>query len=229
MKHLLIALACLLPLSLSAQKTEGRIVFEEAREIEFEMEGLEGMDEIKKMMADAARSKMVLLFREDEALYRKFDPEEDGDKEIVHEGGGARVVMVMSSANSAFYHDLETNKTVERTDFMGKTFLIKGEGKAYPWKLAGETKEILGYGCQKATYVKDDSITYEAWFTPEIPVASGPNGFSGLPGMILEISRNGKEWTATAQEIEFGKQGKKAIVAPKSGKEVTREEYHEIV
>ncbi|MBF1396963.1 GLPGLI family protein, partial [Porphyromonas sp.] len=29
--------------------------------------------------------------------------------------------------------------------------------------------------------------SYEAWFTPSIPISAGPNFFGGLPGLILEL------------------------------------------
>ena len=35
---------------------------------------------------------------------------------------------------------------------------------------------------------KMKKITIEAWFTPQIPVATGPSKHSGLPGLILEVS-----------------------------------------
>ena len=30
-------------------------------------------------------------------------------------------------------------------------------------------------------------VNVVAWFTPEIPIATGPSWYGGLPGLILEI------------------------------------------
>ncbi|MGY6560115.1 MAG: GLPGLI family protein [Nitritalea sp.] len=63
-----------------------------------------------------------------------------------------------------------------------------------PWQLTKETKEILGYSCQKAIlpnefgFTDQDSGDIIAWFTPEIEAPLGPNRYTGLPGLILEIS-----------------------------------------
>lgn len=54
------------------------------------------------------------------------------------------------------------------------------------WQISGDFKELLGYSCQKAVG-KFRGRTYEAWFTPQIPVDNGPWKFSGLPGLIMEI------------------------------------------
>lgn len=61
------------------------------------------------------------------------------------------------------------------------------------WLICAEKKNIQGYPCQKATttYL---GRTYIAWFTPEIPIPSGPWKFGGLPGLILNISDNRRHY-----------------------------------
>lgn len=52
------------------------------------------------------------------------------------------------------------------------------------WTIGDQTREILGYKCRRA-----DCDLYgrhfTAWFTDEIPVASGPWKLQGLPGLIM--------------------------------------------
>ena len=55
------------------------------------------------------------------------------------------------------------------------------------WELSPDRKLILNYQCQKAVSTFRGRI-YTAWFTSEIPLSEGPWKFSGLPGLILEIS-----------------------------------------
>lgn len=67
------------------------------------------------------------------------------------------------------------------------------------WRLQQERAEILGYECIKAvTFFRGRE--YQVWFTPEIPISSGPWKFNGLPGLILkaEDSEGLFTWTATA-------------------------------
>jgi len=55
------------------------------------------------------------------------------------------------------------------------------------WEIHSETKEISGYNVQKAT-TSFAGRDYVAWFTSEISISDGPYKFSGLPGLIVEIS-----------------------------------------
>jgi GLPGLI family protein len=55
------------------------------------------------------------------------------------------------------------------------------------WTLFDEEKDIEGYKCKKAS-CDYRGRHYIAWYAPEIPIGEGPYVFSGLPGLILEIS-----------------------------------------
>lgn len=72
-------------------------------------------------------------------------------------------------------------------------FLIKND-KRKDWILENETKEINGFVCFKATALKtvENSagvfhFPIIAWYCPQIPLSYGPNGYGGLPGLILEL------------------------------------------
>jgi len=62
------------------------------------------------------------------------------------------------------------------------------------WTHVNETKVIDTYQCYKATteyIVVNEKGTFKypviAWYCPKIPFSFGPNGYGGLPGMILEL------------------------------------------
>lgn len=70
-------------------------------------------------------------------------------------------------------------------------------------------------------------ITITAWYTPEIPVSQGPEGYWGLPGLILEV--NDGKTTILCSKIVLNPKDKAEIKAPSNGKEVSQKEYDEIV
>jgi len=67
----------------------------------------------------------------------------------------------------------------------------------------------------------------EAWYTPQIPVSNGPMEFSGLPGLILEVSADNT--TMLCSKIIMNPAEKTKIEAPDKGKEVTKMEYQKII
>ena len=69
------------------------------------------------------------------------------------------------------------------------------------WELADDTKNILGYECQKATGDLHGR-KWTVWFTPEVPVMNGPWKFSGLPGLILEGTDDSGLYNFTATGIQ---------------------------
>ncbi len=120
------------------------------------------------------------------------------------------------------------NTYIDQRDFVGKTYKIKGNIAKTKWKILNELKEINGYICMKAeTYDPVTEQTVHAWFTDALPFFGGPEGFSGLPGMILEINKNEGDAIITATEIDLNTAIEKLPIPKKiKGKDIAQEEYN---
>lgn len=113
--------------------------------------------------------------------------------------------------------DYKKNKTEDIIETLGKTFVLEDDIPKYRWKILNEIKEVEGYLCMKAeTTDTIKSQVIHAWFTDRIPFYGGPEGFGGLPGLILELDINDGDALITATnvdleltEVDFPKQGKK--------------------
>jgi len=71
------------------------------------------------------------------------------------------------------------------------------------------------------------TLIVTAWFTPQIPVKNGPGEYAGLPGLILEL--NIDRTTMLCSKIVLNPNESDKIEKPTTGKEVSREEYNQIV
>jgi GLPGLI family protein len=70
-------------------------------------------------------------------------------------------------------------------------------------------------------------MTITAWYAPEIPINQGPEGYWGLPGLILEV--NDGKTTILCSKVVLNTKDKVEIKAPSNGKIVTQKEYDKIV
>lgn len=101
----------------------------------------------------------------------------------------------------------ETDTIYENIRFLGKNIYLKKPINTN-WTLHNETKIIDGYECFKATteYIVINDVgefrhPVIAWYCPKIHYPFGPNGYGGLPGLILQIQiRNA---TYGVDSIEF--------------------------
>lgn len=89
---------------------------------------------------------------------------------------------------------------------------------------------IKDAGKEKKTSFMDDldlpkEITVTAWYTPEIPVNQGPEGYWGLPGLILEI--NDGKTTILCSKIVLNSKDKVEIKPSNNGKVVSQKEFDE--
>ncbi|MBK8491321.1 MAG: GLPGLI family protein [Saprospirales bacterium] len=228
MKQLLTLLAFALPLFAFAQNKEGRIVFQESIKLDIQLP--EGHEEMAMNLPTSQSFDMALRFNEAASLYENHETEgnpDAGNAEWTGSEGGATIKMIIQRPENILYKNLQEKRKVESREFLGKRFLIKDELDAFQWKITGEQQLILDYPCIKAVYQKEDKTTV-AWFTPQIPVSSGPGIYGQLPGMILAVDVNDGERTLTATAIILGETQEEMLKEPTKGKEVTQAEYDQI-
>lgn len=70
-------------------------------------------------------------------------------------------------------------------------------------------------------------LNITAWYSPQIPVSTGPDKYYGLPGLILEL--NAGRTTMLCTEVTISSKDVLEIKEPNKGKEVSRDEYNKIV
>lgn len=169
----------------------------------------------------------LLSFNEGVSLYRTdISNENNAPNRTVISHSPTRIIF--NEIRQVTFSDIKNGRLIEQKEFMGRLFLIE-RPLSYPdWKLTGNTLRILGYDCQEAI-CNSSGKEVTAWFSSLIPVSSGPDGYGGLPGLILKVDVNNGEHTITAVKIESVDVENSSITAPAEGKKTTPMEFQKIV
>lgn len=210
---------------------QGTINYDQTVKIEIDLPPQ--MAHMADRIPDSRTMKRALHFTETESVMRDSPEQEEMEEQQRRERqtggpGGNRMIFFGGSdgPEEVLYTSLETDETVQSRNFMGRTFLIKGQREGIRWRLTSEQSEYEGYLTMKAVATVDSS-NVEAWFTPQIPLPIGPDEYGGLPGAILVLTIDGgkQTWKATAVDLDATPE----IMQPEDGREVTQEEFEEIV
>lgn len=175
-----------------------------------------------KLILEELRFK--LIFKDNKSIFKTQELLELEDNKFYMFALGPRGSML-------YFNDLEKKERFSKVNSYGMNFLIKE--KMIKWKLTGITKKILKYTCYKATTVVESKgrkgfINYPvtAWFCPKLSFPFGPLGYSGLPGLILELEVSNEKYIANKVELDFKKDF--FIKKPKSQNEISREKFDSI-
>lgn len=213
-------------LQLSAQK-EGVIRYTETMKLAAaQMDDLSPAEAAAfKKMPETITQKSVIRFNQ-----QGFTFEDDENQEKLPDMLGfdeafeGQVNIIQGDESNAYYVDLKQKYFVEKTNILGKKFIIKDTIEQHKWTITQEKIKYLGYVCQKATATNcGQEIT--AWFAPDLPHGVGPKEYSGLPGTILMMKMD-DEFEIAATEVKFEKVAKLDI--PNTSKTVTEAEFAEI-
>jgi GLPGLI family protein len=179
----------------------------------------QAFDSYKKTQPQFKILKSTLTFSGDKTLFTPIAPESTST--------GFFSVPMMEQ-NNVVYSDMSANiSTIQKLVFE-QTFLVKDTIKKIKWKITGETRDIAGYPCRRANGLILDSVYVVAFYTDKIPVSGGPESFSGLPGMILEVAlpHENLSWRATKVNDAVAVPAE-AIVQPKKGKVLNNKQLFE--
>ncbi len=214
-------LCSLLVSSLTAlHAQQGAITYQRKVDVHRRMED----EQMKAMLPQFRTTQHILLFSDSISVYKAIKEEEAPDP-FDQDNGGARVVIRMGPGEgSVIYKNFSRQLLQEQTELADKNYIIDDSIRLQPWKLAEETKNILGHNCKKATLTTRNGSNVTAWYAEDIATPAGPENFGGLPGAILLLDMNEGEVVFSAAAIEQ-KVNSKELALPKDGQHITRADF----
>ena len=234
------AAAVLVSLPALAQVKEGKIIYERTMQLQIQI--ADNNPAMQNMIPRERKDRYELSFANNKSLWQRME-DAQGD-EMNFGGDGAQIRFVMPGSDDITYHSIDEMKKTDQRELGGKTFIVNDSIRRMNWKVAGESKVILGHNCMKATSQRTqenmrmnmdngnmtrqrvtDTLNIVAWFTNEIAGSYGPDIYQGqLPGTILEIDINNGRNSFRAVEISE-KTDVAKIKEPVKGKKVTADEF----
>ncbi|GAB4130978.1 MAG: hypothetical protein OHK0045_17560 [Raineya sp.] len=99
-----------------------------------------------------------------------------------------------------FFKDKKANCLFFTGGNSGRYYYVKDSLHTMNWKFGKEKKVIMGFNCKSATTFFRGRH-YIAFYTDKIPVSDGPYKFGGLPGLILRVISEDKEYEWNVEKI----------------------------
>jgi GLPGLI family protein len=229
MKNLFILFFCIItntviPQSFSASYSMRSTLFEDGKiSNEYTKKQFEAIftDEDKEILFDLVYKKNKFSFvQQNEGL------NSDGKNKI-------DLSIIRAKSLGKFHTDIKKGVIQNEREDFGKNFIVEDSIKSISWVITNEEKKIGEFNCIKATYTTNVTInqdigqtlikqkTVTAWFCPQLSYSAGPLGYTGLPGLIIELSDD--LFVYTLKRIIFNNEGK--LFTPKKGKLISRKDY----
>ncbi|NVO11775.1 MAG: GLPGLI family protein [Bacteroidales bacterium] len=207
--------------------SKGQIIYETVRQLQIKVNGGDA-SQFEHMLPKERKTYKELIFNADASLYHQFNDNQEDEDVTQETSGGANVLIKIAEPNEIIFSDLKSKINFEQREFMTRTFLIETKTDTAQWKLTGNQKSIMEHNCLEAELIGAKRKTM-AWFTPEIPISTGPDGYVGLPGLILAMDIDNGKIIYNAQVINLKEIDSSLLVKPSEGKKVTRKEFNKIV
>jgi len=230
MKKILITFF-LIPITCFSQAINGDITYKVSYPVNEEINKTPDLKNIFEEIRDGLQMlEMKLYFTNKESEFTVVEYNGlDKDKWELSRGITMRNYPIYADKNSVLFN------TIQKNNNMFKDYEYLVSNTFGNWSLENETKMIDNFKCFKAIKKEENKVegqdriitrTITAWYCPEIPVSFGPNGYGGLPGVILELNENNlKIFYATKIDLSV----KNVIISkPYKGKPIHQKEYSKI-
>jgi GLPGLI family protein len=218
MKNILFSTLILISPLLSAAQfsVQGKIDYERKTNLRLQLQTEDDNEWMKSMAKRAAQhtiSDFTMTFNRDESEY-EFVKEQEVKGETFSWGP-------KPAHENKVYTNFRTGKMMAQKQVYENNYLVEGELAQLKWKIENDMRMIAGYPCRKATTRICDSVVVVAFYTDQIMVSGGPEGFGGLPGMILGLAVPRLYTTWFATNVQLITPEVKAFVPARKSKKVT--------
>lgn len=228
-----------------AQDFQGIATYKSQRKIDIKLDSTQVNSEMHQQMMAMMKKQFekthILTFNKEESMFKEDEQLEAPQRH------GMVMVMVETGGSGVMYKNTKEKRYTNQNESFSKLFLIQDELEEINWALGSETKNIGEYTCYKATFkrevevrqsgisvngdkdLEEDSkpemkeITITAWYTPQIPVNTGPSEYHGLPGLILEV--NDGTTIMMCSKVVINPEKTIEIKEPTKGKKITQKKY----
>ena len=129
--------------------------------------------------------------------------------------------LLQAGGDNTVYSDLDSAQSVSFKNVYDQSFIVKDSLRQIRWKITDETRTIAGFQCRRANAIVMDSIYVVAFYTDMIPTSTGPESFTGLPGMILGLALPHKHVTWFATKVSVNPEVAASSIVPPTGKRRT--------
>ena len=246
---LLLASIFLTSTSLIAQDFQGIATYKSQRKFDIKLDSTQMNSEMHQRMMAMMKKQFekthILTFNKEESIYKEDEQLEAPQPQ------GMVMVMVETGGSDVMYKNTKEKRYTNQNESFSKLFLIRDKLEDIKWELGSETKNIGDYTCYKATFKREvevrqsgisvhgdkdldeeikpemKEITVTAWYTPQIPVNTGPAQYHGLPGLILEVSDG--TTTMICSKVVLNPEKTVEIKEPTKGQKVTQKKYDDMM
>lgn len=198
--------------------TRAKIEFQKKENMQRMMTNSNMPAEFRDMYPDERVTYYDLIFSGDRAIYK-------AGRELPKASGTGLTTITFTKNTNILFSNYSNLQKVSKKRVFDEDFILEDSIPPIQWKIGQEIRTIAGYACRKAVGRIFDSVYVVAFYADEFVVKGGPEGFHGLPGMILQLAipRLNTVWIAT--KIELAAIDESVITPPVlKGKKFTKEE-----
>lgn len=184
-----------------------------------------------KLTYELDQMRVNLVFNNTHGAY--YFNEDPSKKNNQHYGLGTSFIA------RNFTYNFTNNTTTIFQKWLSNNYYYTENLNKIEWTLLPEKKIINNLDCFKAVSIINENKTNEfgktyikqppiiAWYTPNIKCNAGPEGYNGLPGVVIELY-NGYG-TYIAESINFNQTiDANVLNGPKNYQQTTRQEFNKM-
>lgn len=210
----------------------GEVIYKKSIEVDLENdfkhtpEDQIALERTKSLIENLEKIEYSLKFNKNESVFEVIEV----NNESIN--GDTEIAVLVGGGNGVYYINEKENEIIHQKNSFGTDYLVVNKLDNLKWNIGDDIKLVGKYACLKATttikrhtrnVIENQKVV--AWFCPKIKFNTGPIGFGGLPGMILELQKG--KFKFTYHKLDFSEEFEE-IKKPEKGKMITNEELLEI-